>query len=300
MRKTLVSHNGSATGPREALERKELVAYLAHQLPIIAYVELLRWESGRAVAAHAHAETYQIDFFSEGAGYYQLEEQTIRIERDTIFFIPPTMKHAIQSSADAPLLGMSVKCILPGLTRSLFPSVFSIQPSALPSAEALLRNVISEHIVNQGDRQLMARLRMAELLIFLANCLQPNPERRNGGVTESLLQLLHQRFREPLTLKELAEAVNISPPHLCRAVRRETGKTPFDILRQIRVERARQILSDGHTSVSEAARQSGFSSLQQMKRAFCLVTGMTSRDYRRQGMKTENISVDHKTRRKNE
>ena len=288
MSKTTVSHFGSVSEQHEAIERKELAAYLAHQLPVIDYVELLRWDAGRTVEPHAHAESYQVDYFPEGTGDYHLVNETRRIDQSSFFFIPPTMKHAIRSSADAPLLGLSVKCILPGLSCSLFPPVFSLEPSAIPAAEALLRNVISEHVLNQEDRQLVARLRMAELLLYLTSRAQPTPERRTGGVAESLLLLLHRRFREPLTLKDLAEAIHISPPHLCRAVRQETGKTPFDILRQIRVGHAQKMLSDGRTSVSEAARQSGFSSLQQMKRAFCLVNGMTSRDYRRQAMKTEN------------
>lgn len=264
--------------------RNELSAYLTTRLPLITYVELLRWEKGRSVASHVHGEEWQFDYFPEGKGRYQVGVKPVEISREMFFSVPPGARHSIRSSCDSPLLGISVKCTLPGMHHSLLPTVATVPTGALPSLEGIMRGVVSEHVLNREERQLVARLRMAELLVHLTTCLQPDLGRRSGGISETLRTILHQRFREPLTLRNLADAVQVSPPHLCRIVRQETGETPFDILRRIRVEQARQLLGGGRMTVAEASRQAGFSSLQQMKRAFQQVTGMTSREYRHQSI----------------
>lgn len=68
---------------------------------------------------------------------------------------------------------------------------------------------------------------------------------------------LTQDLRRTPSLDELAEVAGLPRFRLLRAFRRETGVTPHGYLLQLRLRRAQQLLTAGHT-VARAAAESGF------------------------------------------
>jgi transcriptional regulator GlxA family with amidase domain len=75
----------------------------------------------------------------------------------------------------------------------------------------------------------------------------------------------------------LASVAHTTERHLLRLFREHVGIPPLQYLRSIRLERARQALSCG-ASVTRAAESAGFSSDQQMRRAWCRQWGGSPRD----------------------
>lgn len=81
-------------------------------------------------------------------------------------------------------------------------------------------------------------------------------------------------------LPAMAAAAAVSPRHLTRLFRAELGTTPARWVERVRLDRAQQLLLDGH-SVTSAAQLSGLGTDETLRRAFARHLGTTPTHYRR-------------------
>jgi AraC-like DNA-binding protein len=85
---------------------------------------------------------------------------------------------------------------------------------------------------------------------------------------EKVVAVLREKLSEPPTLEELGRAVGCSPFHLSRTFSTATGMTIPQYTRQLRMERAAELLKSGKFNVTEAALEVGYSSLSHFSQAF--------------------------------
>jgi AraC family transcriptional regulator len=90
---------------------------------------------------------------------------------------------------------------------------------------------------------------------------------------ERTKELLARDLANPPTLEQLGAEVGCSPFYLSRIFSREVGLTIPQYLRNIRMERAAELLRSGRFNVTEAAIEVGYSSLSHFSKAFCETIG---------------------------
>ena len=83
-----------------------------------------------------------------------------------------------------------------------------------------------------------------------------------------------------LSLPVLAAEAGMSERSFSRHYRAATGLTPARAVERLRVEAARQLLSESRMPVKRIARQSGFGSEETMRRSFLRLLAVTPQDYR--------------------
>jgi AraC-like DNA-binding protein len=83
-----------------------------------------------------------------------------------------------------------------------------------------------------------------------------------------VIAILKQNLAEPPPLEELGRRVGCSHFHLSRVFTQEMGKTISACLRDLRMERAAELLREGKMNVTEAAIEVGYSSLSHFTVAF--------------------------------
>jgi len=76
--------------------------------------------------------------------------------------------------------------------------------------------------------------------------------------------LMATRLDEKLTIPDLAEAVHTSPRNLTRIFRKHTGLSIGEYHKQLRTERARQLLAEGH-KLEATAKAVGLKSVNQLR-----------------------------------
>ena len=86
--------------------------------------------------------------------------------------------------------------------------------------------------------------------------------------TEKAAALIRQHLEQPLTLEELGQRVGCSPFYLSRTFTEQMGMTISQYLRQVRLERAAELLRSGKCNVTEAALSVGYSSIGHFSTAF--------------------------------
>lgn len=96
-----------------------------------------------------------------------------------------------------------------------------------------------------------------------------------------LMDFIDQHISEDLTLEVLARHVDCSSAHLVRMFQQETGETPGDFVRRIRLERAANYLwQNRHVPLVDIALACGFLSAAVFSRSFREWFGMTPSQWR--------------------
>jgi transcriptional regulator GlxA family with amidase domain len=102
-----------------------------------------------------------------------------------------------------------------------------------------------------------------------------------------VISLLEQRQAQPPSLRELARAVNLSPAHLTRLFRRETGRSPARFGRELRLDHARHLLQTSFLTVKQVMAASGWNDPSHFCRDFKRRHGHNPRTVRRSAIPGE-------------
>lgn len=110
-----------------------------------------------------------------------------------------------------------------------------------------------------------------------------NPRVSTGraSLAEAARVLILERFRESLTLGEVAEAVGCSVFHLCRVFRGVMGMTIHTYRQQLRLRYALELVAEPGSNLTAIALRLGFSSHSHFTEAFRSGFGITPSDFRR-------------------
>ncbi|HWI45916.1 MAG TPA: AraC family transcriptional regulator [Rubrobacter sp.] len=92
---------------------------------------------------------------------------------------------------------------------------------------------------------------------------------------------IEDRYREHISLRDVARAVSLSPGHLTTVVRRKTGRTVQEWIAERRVAEARRLLVQTDLAVEEIGRSVGYIDAGYFVRSFRHAHGMTPLGWRR-------------------
>jgi len=95
------------------------------------------------------------------------------------------------------------------------------------------------------------------------------------------LQLMLNRFQEPLDVRRLAGRCHLSPVTFRRRFCALTGEPPLHYLNRLRIQMAAALLDGSRRPVSEIAREAGYPSPSNFNRQFRHHTGLSPRAWRR-------------------
>jgi len=158
---------------------------------------------------------------------------------------------------------------LPTETKNLFRQLFHLWNMGLPWQKAEAQGLLCRLFAEGLRAQSLSRSRGAEALA-------------------PAMEFLLANYEDPaLSVEQAAEAANLSPTHLRRLFRQHRGITPGQYLRSLRLEKAKNLLTESNCSVQEIARACGFDDAYYFSRLFHKEVGVSPSDYRRQLQKTD-------------
>ena len=94
---------------------------------------------------------------------------------------------------------------------------------------------------------------------------------------------IEERYRERVSLKDVARAVSLSPGHLTTVVGRKTGRTVGEWIAERRMVEARRLLVETDLAVEEVGRRVGYGESGYFVRSFRRAHGTTPLAWRRAG-----------------
>jgi AraC family transcriptional regulator len=104
------------------------------------------------------------------------------------------------------------------------------------------------------------------------------PKRQYGGLPRAklarALEYIQDQLDADLTVSGIAQAVDLSPYHFTRLFKESTGQSPHQYVVDARVRKAKELLTTGKFTISEAAHHLGFADQSHLTRHFKRVFGL--------------------------
>ena len=89
---------------------------------------------------------------------------------------------------------------------------------------------------------------------------------------------IKEHWDQPISLRDVAGALNVNSAYLSRLFKRYTGKTIVDFINELKMERAKEMIEEGGQSLKEISYNLGFQNYNYFYRLFKKVYGISPSD----------------------
>lgn len=137
-----------------------------------------------------------------------------------------------------------------------------------------------------GWADLLNMYTMDEIAAFITDKLQVLFEHTQEQKGKSLkvkmaIEYIREHYAEDISVVEIAAHLDIRSTYLSTLFKRETGKTLSEFMENIRMEKAKELLKDGHLRINEVAQMLGYNNPNYFASVFNKVVGIYPSEYRR-------------------
>lgn len=102
----------------------------------------------------------------------------------------------------------------------------------------------------------------------------------NHFIVRQALAYIKENHTEKLNLSQVAEHCYVSQWHLSKLLNGQLKQNFYEILNQIRIEKAKELLKDGSLRISDVSDMVGYGEAAHFSRVFKKETGMSANEYR--------------------
>lgn len=185
-------------------------------------------------------------------------------------------KSLLGADSGDPLYGPLVLPFMEGHKR--FPLHLRSGDEAYTAFAELIHRIIDEFEHKLPGYEISIRSHLQLLITVALRWMdQANTPHRSHRTNLSLLHAKHfehlfafirEEYRRPISLEEAAHVTNMSLHHFCKTFKKLTGRTFVEYVNLFRVNEAEKLLRTEGISVTEAAEQVGFNSINYFTRTF--------------------------------
>lgn len=99
-------------------------------------------------------------------------------------------------------------------------------------------------------------------------------------IVKNALQYMEENYSEKLTLNKVAEKTYVSQWHLSKLLNRQEGKNFSELLNQIRIDHAKELLREMSYRIADISEMVGFTDVAHFSRVFKKLEGISANEYR--------------------
>ena len=126
-------------------------------------------------------------------------------------------------------------------------------------------------VLDAAEQQLKKQLRSEQ---------GEEPSAASNQTVTRAIHFIQKNYAQKLTLKEIADALHISPNYLCRLFKAHTGQGITEYITQYRMERAKKFLRLYDHRISDIAEMVGYKDTKYFSISFKKICNMTPVEYR--------------------
>jgi AraC-like DNA-binding protein len=265
----------------------------------------------RNMAAHRHS-FFQVFFVAAGSAVHEIAGRVFEAGPGSIFFVSPYTVHRVVFPSDAEcyviyfngeflhrsfgvteVSGQDANLFrLPEVAPFVYQQFCSYRLDEAENAQARERCLRIEQACRLRGFFDAAQAR-AELVLLLTSVGKKYSEEfarieKSGGSeafvdrrARDAIEFLRKNFMRPLSLGEVAAKVNLTGTYLTHLLKHETGKTFKQLLDELRLEHAKNLLAYTDTAMQRIAAESGFLDQAHFARRFKAYAHVTPGQFRR-------------------
>jgi len=270
-------------------------------LPLAKSVSAIFSHTASRVTWHSHKQ-FELLFVLDGSTVYEFQGcDPIELAGGHFMVVPPGMMHRGEQDLRMPttLIGIVLAFDARGATRN---TPFTVRELGWLRRH-FKTNSLTVHPLGQDLRQTIAQLdrklsgkkqnddelSAADLRIDVCSAisgaarqLSAVDSRDSQFIVNAAIDYMRDCLDESLSVGKLVTHTGYGRSRFFELFRANTGMTPNDYLRRLRLEAARELLSNTSRSVTEIAFKVGFNSSQYFSTVFLQYTGLTPTGFRSQ------------------
>ncbi len=281
---------------------RELLDHGTALFPVACYRDELYLE-GVPCPWHWHDELEAV-VVSQGAVEVAAGGETFSVSAGEGFFIGPRVLHNIRGLSGG---GFRLRSVVfhPRLVGGSVDSVFwqeYLLPLLSPQAPACVRLegavpwqrealASIESAWRSAEREppgfaFQIRAALSELVFQLVSHLPVEPRLpsekalRDEERIKAMMRFIQAHYTQELTVERIAASVSVSESECLRCFHATIGTTPIQYLRQLRVQKAAELLVDTGWKVSDIGARCGFREMSYFTKTFRELKGCTPSAYR--------------------
>ena len=245
---------------------------------------------------HVHAECLEISLCIRGDLEFELNGQAYPFHPDAVFVSRPSEVHCMKRyprsmskywmlfripKGNFPLLGLPngeakwLRMEMLSLPRSFMDAGHRIR-----AAFQRLFHVYDTAPVNAPQRRCLLRNAALSLFVALVETSRLPKRVLPAARLNKIIEEIRARPESDWSVEELVRRAEMSPTSLLQRFKRLTGSPPHAFVLSCRIEKAKQELADGKTSIAAIADRLGFPSAQHFATIFKQSVGATPSEWR--------------------
>lgn len=257
-------------------------------------------EGGQGMrAAHRHGDL-ELNFLLKGSMCYLIGGAFVTIPQDQLCVLWGTMPHqSIASDSERKMmlvtlpLAQAMSWNLPGeFLRQLLSYGVAIDPQVNQNDIHLLRQWQRDLDGGNDEYRYLVLDEIAARLRRMAMNVMESDQKIHSNATEvpsaealhltgKMAELISQKFKQPLSVAQIARHVHLHPGYAMTIFRQQTGITLNTYLTRQRVAQAQRLLAMSALPILEVAAESGFNSMSRFYEAFKSESSCTPLQFRK-------------------
>ncbi len=203
-------------------------------------------------------------------GIYSVTEGTVKLttkngafyaKKGDLLFFDQSEKHLVENGGTIPyeadfayIFGPNIKEFFEIFYEKFGYVAHDFTP---PSMKSVWKEIVKACRENREDIYLTSSLLYGVLTEILKFC------GKNEDVTDisAAISFVTENYDKAFTLDELAGSVSMDKYYLIRQFRARTGYTPKEYQNELRLNKAEKLLKTGNLSVTEIAKETGFTDI---------------------------------------
>ncbi len=254
--------------------------------------------NGAAFELHRHAEI-EICFCLKGGHRFVAGGKTVEVKENDLAIIGSLIPHEYLgcTSPDCKTILLEVG---PALLRDYFEPmaggckdfrIFSLASEDSPiykELRTLLQDISSAYLERPPMSDFIIRGDIYKICALLLRLLLEDNTTpigsasfRDVGKVEKALEIIYNRYNEPLDIDTVSSACGYSKSNFCKTFKAVTGETFHNLLNRHRVEIACVLLKETGHSIEQISSEVGFSDTKSFCRVFKTIIGESAGSYRK-------------------
>lgn len=250
-----------------------------------------------ACLGHEH-EHFELVYVKRGMADFETSEETVSLSPHSIVIIKPHQIHKFTvTSRSCEFLVLeftiNIDAKLPPNIAEVTDIINELQQRPhivlTPGPKNAVLNALKRIIWARHNREkwddLLAYLLLMELLVYLSReVLSSSGFSGEKGINDAMMRArdyILENYDKHISLSELASHVYLSESYLSHCFKARFGTSPKNFILQVRINRAKELLSSTDMKINDIALKVGFLSQQRFNDAFKRLENLTPLNYRK-------------------
>lgn len=242
----------------------------------------------------------EITYILSGRGNYYIDGNTYQVQKGDVLIHNPGSKHCnIILESEEPMVEFCAGFTDFQINNMPPNSIVFRDGKPIMKTSGLLRKEITRHcyeMVSENDgfqlgKYFMLKTHLIQILLLMIRSISEPLDIQKGYNFETysrnyavkrIITYLNENYENKISLDQIAHNMYLSPVYISKIFKEETGDSPINYLINIRLEKAKDILSKGECgSIKEVANRVGYEDVYHFSKLFKKHFGLTPSDYKK-------------------